>query len=70
MCQTLLSGANDQVTQGMLRSAFFLMAMPFLVFGAIGGWIFYNYRKMNRTKQTNESRQPLSVLANKKEEPS
>ena len=23
MCQTLLSGANEQVTQGMLRSAFF-----------------------------------------------
>ena len=40
MCQTLLSGANEQVTQGMLRSAFFMMTMPFVVFGSIGGWIF------------------------------
>lgn len=45
MCQTLFPSANEQVAQGMLRSAFFLMSMPFVVFGSIGGWIAYRYWK-------------------------
>lgn len=70
MCQTLLSGANEQVTQGMLRSAFFLMTMPFVVFGSIGGWIFYRYWKTNRSHRAQGTLQSLrEVTAPKEEQP-
>ena len=68
MCQTLLSGANEQVMQGMLRSAFFLMTMPFVVFGLIGGWIFYRYWKTNRSHRAEGTMQPFQVLSAPKEE--
>ena len=70
MCQTLLSGANEQVTQGMLRSAFFMMTMPFVVFGSIGGWIFYRYWKMNRSYRAQGTLPSLrGVSAPKEEQP-
>ena len=68
MCQTLLSGANEQVTQGMLRSAFFLMTMPFVVFGSIGGWIFYRYWKMNRSHQAQGTLSSLQGVSTPEEE--
>ena len=68
MCQTLLSGANEQVTQGMLRSAFFLMTMPFVVFGSIGGWIFYRYWKTNRAHRAQGAMQPIREVSVPKEE--
>ena len=70
MCQTLLSSANEQVTQGMLRSAFFLMIMPFVVFGSIGGWIFYRYWKMNRSHRAEGTLQPPQGVSAPKEEQS
>lgn len=70
MCQTLLSGANEQVTQGMLRSAFFMMTMPFVVFGSIGGWIFYRYWKANRSHRAQGTLPSLrGVSAPKEEQP-
>lgn len=68
MCQTLLSGANEQVTQGMLRSAFFLMTMPFVVFGSIGGWIFYRYWKTNRSHRAQGTLPSLREVTTPKEE--
>ena len=40
MCGTVLS-ADDPVTQGFNWSIAFLMAMPYLVFGMVGGWLVY-----------------------------
>ena len=68
MCQTLLSGANEQVTQGMLRSAFFMMTMPFVVFGSIGGWIFYRYWKTNRSHRAQGTLPSLRGVSTPKEE--
>lgn len=58
MCQTLFPSANEQVAQGMLRSAFFLMSMPFVVFGSIGGWIAYRYWKTRPSRQSNHIVRP------------
>lgn len=58
MCQTLFPSANEHVTQGMLRSAFFLMSMPFVVFGSIGGWIAYRYWKTRPPRQPDQSVSP------------
>lgn len=58
MCQTLFPSANEQVAQGMLRSAFFLMSMPFVVFGSIGGWIAYRYWKTRHPRQPDQSISP------------
>lgn len=70
MCQTLLSGANEQVTQGMLRSAFFMMTMPFVVFGSIGGWIFYRHWKTNRSHRAQGTLPSLrGVSAPEEEQP-
>ncbi len=58
MCQTLFPSANEQVAQGMLRSAFFLMSMPFVVFGSIGGWIAYRYWKTRPSRQSDHIVRP------------
>ncbi|SVD93316.1 uncharacterized protein METZ01_LOCUS446170, partial [marine metagenome] len=44
MCGTALS-AGDPVTQGFNWSIAFLMAMPYVVFGVVGGWLAYVHRR-------------------------
>ncbi len=44
MCGTALS-ANDPVTLGFNWSIAFLMAMPYVVFGVLGGWLAYVHRR-------------------------
>ena len=44
MCGTALS-AGDPVTQGFNWSIAFLMAMPYVVFGVVGGWLAYVRRR-------------------------
>lgn len=39
---------DDPIGKGFNWSLLFLMAMPFTVFGAIGGTIFVHYRRANR----------------------
>jgi hypothetical protein len=34
--------------QGYFWGILFLMAMPFLVAGSVGGWLFYQYRRPRR----------------------
>lgn len=73
MCQTLFPNANERVAYGMLQSAFFLMTMPFIVFGSIGGWIAYRYWKTRRAARTDltEQSQPSIPAApvSKEEQP-
>ena len=68
MCQTLFPSENAILVQGMLRSAFFLMAMPFVVFGSIAGFIFYRYWKMNRSSRAGGTILPVQVLSTPKGE--
>ena len=70
MCQTLFPSENATLVQGMLRSAFFLMTMPFVVFGSIAGCIFYQYWKMNRSSRAEGTILPFEVLSTPKEEQS
>jgi hypothetical protein len=43
MCATYVNEA-DPVARGMKFSVLFLMAMPFTMLAAVGGWFFYVYR--------------------------
>ena len=43
-CKTL----DDPIGKGFNFSILFLMAMPFTVFGVIGGTIFLHYRRTDR----------------------
>lgn len=45
MCKTALEGANDPLTQAFNTSVLFLMAMPYVVVGTIGGWIYLASRR-------------------------
>lgn len=39
---------DDPINKGFNWSILFMMAMPFAVFGLLGGTIFLNYRRANR----------------------
>ena len=43
----LCKSIGDPIARGFNWSILFLMAMPFTVFGLIGGSIFYTYRRAN-----------------------
>ena len=47
---------DDPISKGFNWSILFMMAMPFTVFGLIGGTIFWHYRRANgkpMNKETN-----------------
>ena len=39
---------DEPIARGFNWSVLFMMAMPFTVFGVIGGSVFYCYRRANR----------------------
>ena len=49
---------DDPIVQGFKWSILFLMAMPYLVFGLIGGTVFYTYKHTNRTN----NHKPSSIV--------
>ena len=46
MCQTVLPRGDDPLAQGLFWSVLILLTAPFVVTGAIGGWVYYHYRKL------------------------
>jgi hypothetical protein len=42
------SDGSDPVVDAFKWSVLFMMATPYAVFGAIGGWIYYRYRRSAR----------------------
>jgi hypothetical protein len=50
------SAAEDQ---GYFWGVLFLMAMPFLVAGSIGGWLLYQYRRPRGTALPSSTGQEL-----------
>jgi hypothetical protein len=67
MCRTALSG-DDPLSQGIFWSVMVLMAAPFLVAGSIGGWLFYRYRRAQRTRHHTASILPLPTFFNEQKE--
>ena len=49
-CKTL----DDPISKGFNWSILFLMAMPFTVFGFIGGTVYLQYRRANRKSTDQE----------------
>jgi len=45
MCRTAISSPDDPLARGLNFSILLLMAMPFTLASAIGGWLFYRYRR-------------------------
>ena len=45
MCQTVLPRGDDPLARGLFWSVLILLTAPFVVTGAIGGWVYYHYRK-------------------------
>lgn len=48
MCKTAVGGPDDPLARGLNVSILFLMSMPFLLAGSVGGWFFYMYRRSSR----------------------
>jgi len=47
MCKTAVGGPVDPLSNGINTSILFMMAMPFVLFGAVGGWltfVFWRHR--------------------------
>jgi len=60
MCATYLNG-QDPRSDAFKTSILFLMSMPFIVVGCVGGWILWMYRR-------NRARRPaLRVLRTERE---
>ena len=53
-CKTI----DDPIVQGFKWSILFLMAMPYIVAGLIGGGVFYAYYRAHRT----DNRKPHSNI--------
>ncbi len=43
MCKTAIGGAGDPLARGINASIFFMMAMPFVLFAAVGSWLAYMF---------------------------
>jgi hypothetical protein len=52
MCQTVLPRGDDPLARGLFWSVLILLTAPFVVTGAIGGWVYYHYRKSPSSKHT------------------
>ena len=52
MCQTVLPRGDDPLARGLFWSVLILLTAPFVVTGAIGGWIYYHYRKSGCAEHT------------------
>jgi heme/copper-type cytochrome/quinol oxidase subunit 2 len=45
MCATYLSNGEDPRAEAFKISMLFLMSMPFVIVGTVGGWILWMYRR-------------------------
>jgi len=51
-CATCVGGPWDKTDLGIFWSALFLMGVPVVVAGLIGGWLFYNFRRSRDRGET------------------
>jgi len=45
MCRTTLAGSDDPLVGAINASVIFLMSMPYLIVGSIGGWMYLTVRR-------------------------
>jgi hypothetical protein len=57
MCRTTLDGATDPLVGALNTSVLFMMAMPYVLVGSIGGWIFLSVWR----RQTGEFDEPADA---------
>ncbi len=43
MCATAVGGPGDPFSRGINTSIMFMMAMPFVLFTGVGGWLTYMF---------------------------
>ena len=43
MCRSSLAGPEDPVTRAFNWSILLLITVPYVLFAAVGGWLFYSY---------------------------
>jgi hypothetical protein len=48
MCKTALGGPGDPLSRGINTSIMFMMAMPFVLFAIVGGWLTYAFWRGGR----------------------
>jgi hypothetical protein len=58
MCKTTLDGSTDPLVGAMNVSVLFMMAMPYLIVGSIGSWIYFASRRGGPESAPPESREP------------
>lgn len=46
---------DDPINKGFNWSILFMMAMPFTVFGLVGGTVYFHYRRANRKPMDQET---------------
>lgn len=44
MCGTAVQDAADPFARSLSASVLFMMSMPFVLFGMVGGWLFWRHR--------------------------
>ncbi len=57
MCRTTLAGSDDPLVGAINTSVIFLMSMPYLIVGSIGGWAYMTVRRHHAASpaETHES---------------
>lgn len=45
MCQTVMPHADEPIARGMFWCVLLLLTAPFAISAAIGGWLWYHYRR-------------------------
>lgn len=63
-CATCVGAPWDKTDQGFYWSTLFLMGVPFVVAGILGGWLFYNSR---RTREPGGKWRPVRLVGTEKE---
>jgi len=54
-------GVNDPVTKAFNWSILFLMAAPYTLVAAVGGWLFFTYRRAAGRSRASVGRLPLAT---------
>lgn len=67
-CSVCLTGAGDPTTNAFNASVLFLMAMPYVVVGSIGGGLIFMYRRALKRREQAEGAQPVVHLTWNQEE--
>lgn len=61
-CSVCLSGDSGPIADAYNWSVLFLMATPYAVFGCLGGWLVYKYRRAAKEKRSEPEQRPLAQL--------